>query len=200
MSVLRRWTGSVWEDVTNYGVAVPTAGGVAYGTGTVEAYTAAGTTNQVLLSQGASPPVWDGNAGQIMAVPVSSASNSTVTVGTTETRDAVFGNYVFTAVASHRYQVFLNSVTLLANTAGDRFWCFVRNGGSSTPTSSSTLLAQALIVIPATWGNSAQLIGSFAPGAGTQTLSVFLVRNFGTGTAYIGSGREMYVIDLGVSA
>jgi len=38
--------------------ATPTAGGVGYGTGTAHAYTAAGTTGQVLTSQGSSAPIW----------------------------------------------------------------------------------------------------------------------------------------------
>ena len=38
--------------------ATPTAGGVTYGTGTTLAYTAAGTSNQVLISNGSSAPSW----------------------------------------------------------------------------------------------------------------------------------------------
>lgn len=38
--------------------AIPTAGGVAYGTGTKYAVTGAGTSGQVLISQGSSPPIW----------------------------------------------------------------------------------------------------------------------------------------------
>lgn len=38
--------------------ATPTAGGVGYGTGTAHAYTAAGTTGQVLQSNGNAPPSW----------------------------------------------------------------------------------------------------------------------------------------------
>ena len=38
--------------------ATPTAGAVPYGTGTAFAFTTAGTTGQVLTSQGASAPIW----------------------------------------------------------------------------------------------------------------------------------------------
>ena len=38
--------------------ATPTAGGVGYGTGTAHAYTAAGTSGQVLTSAGSSAPTW----------------------------------------------------------------------------------------------------------------------------------------------
>ena len=44
------------------GTATPTAGAVAYGTGTAYAFTAAGTTGQALLSNGSSAPTW-GTAG-----------------------------------------------------------------------------------------------------------------------------------------
>jgi hypothetical protein len=40
------------------GSAVPTAGAVAYGTGTAYAFTAAGTSGQVLQSNGTSAPIW----------------------------------------------------------------------------------------------------------------------------------------------
>ena len=43
--------------------ATPTAGGIGYGTGTAHAYTAAGTTGQVLTSQGAGAPIWASASG-----------------------------------------------------------------------------------------------------------------------------------------
>lgn len=45
------------------GSATPTAGTVAYGTGTAYAFTTAGTTRQVLLSNGSSAPSWGGIDG-----------------------------------------------------------------------------------------------------------------------------------------
>lgn len=45
------------------GTATPTAGTVAYGTGTAYAFTLAGTTGQVLLSNGSSTPSWGGIDG-----------------------------------------------------------------------------------------------------------------------------------------
>lgn len=43
--------------------AAPTAGGSSYGTGTANAYTAAGTAGQVLKSAGAGAPTWGGISG-----------------------------------------------------------------------------------------------------------------------------------------
>ena len=45
------------------GTAAPTAGAIAYGTGTAYAFTAAGTAGQVLLSNGASAPAFGGVDG-----------------------------------------------------------------------------------------------------------------------------------------
>lgn len=75
MSVMRRWTGTVWEDVTNYGVAVPTAGGVAYGTGTTTAYMTAGTAGQALLSGGAGAPTW-GPTPSTGAIPYGASAST----------------------------------------------------------------------------------------------------------------------------
>jgi hypothetical protein len=43
--------------------ATPTAGGSAYGTGTAYAFTSAGTAGQILTSNGASAPTWNGIDG-----------------------------------------------------------------------------------------------------------------------------------------
>jgi hypothetical protein len=43
--------------------ATPTAGGITYGTGTAQAYSAVGTAGQVLTSNGASAPTWSTIAG-----------------------------------------------------------------------------------------------------------------------------------------
>ncbi len=59
--------------------ATPTAGGSGYGTGTAHAYTAAGTTGQVLTSQGAGAPIWSPAAtGTVTSV-------AALTLGTTGT-------------------------------------------------------------------------------------------------------------------
>ena len=51
----------------------PTAGAVAYGTGTAYSFTAAGTSNQVLISNGASAPTWS----NLSSIGVSSFSGGT---------------------------------------------------------------------------------------------------------------------------
>jgi hypothetical protein len=55
--------------------ATATAGGAGYGTGTAHAYTAAGTSGQVLTSAGASAPTWaTPTTGTVTAVSVASAN------------------------------------------------------------------------------------------------------------------------------
>ena len=53
------------------GAAVPSAGAVAYGTGTEYAFSAAGTSNQVLLSGGSGAPTWSNQS----SLAVGSATN-----------------------------------------------------------------------------------------------------------------------------
>ena len=56
--------------------ATPTAGGAGYGTGTAHAYTAAGTTGQVLTSNGAGAPTWSTPAGGVtLANDTATATN-----------------------------------------------------------------------------------------------------------------------------
>ena len=65
------------------GTATPTAGGIAYGSGTAYAFTSAGTTGQVLTSNGSSTPTW--------ATPASSITLSDDTT-TNATRYPLFAN------------------------------------------------------------------------------------------------------------
>lgn len=58
------------------GSAAPTAGAVAYGTGTAYAFTAAGTAGQVLTSNGAGVPTWTTNANGDVTGPASSTDNA----------------------------------------------------------------------------------------------------------------------------
>lgn len=50
----------------------PRSGGIAYGTGTAINVTAAGTTNQVLISRGLMPPIW----ATLSTIPVGSVASS----------------------------------------------------------------------------------------------------------------------------
>jgi hypothetical protein len=63
------------------GSATPTAGAVAYGTGTAYAFTAAGTAGQVLTSAGAGVPTWATPVVNTVSAPVTKTANFTVADG-----------------------------------------------------------------------------------------------------------------------
>jgi hypothetical protein len=68
--------------------ATPTAGGVVYGSGTAQAYTAAGTSGQYLQSQGSGAPIWASVSGGLQIgmqkfVYTGSAQTFTVPTGIT---------------------------------------------------------------------------------------------------------------------
>jgi hypothetical protein len=63
------------------GSATPTAGAVAYGTGTAYGFTAAGTAGQVLTSAGAGVPTWVTPVVSTVSAPVTKTANFTVADG-----------------------------------------------------------------------------------------------------------------------
>lgn len=122
-----------------------------------------------------------------LPAPTTTASNGTATSGTTETRDAVLGDYVFsvpTVGAAWRYRVIFN-MRMSFTVADDVFLINIRNGGASTPTTSSTIVGLGAAVARITGGpgqTTCVASGDFVPGSGTQTLGVFVQRINGTGT------------------
>lgn len=138
----------------------------------------------------------------IPQTPTSSNANGSASTGTTEVRDSVLGNYVFTSIAGRRYAVFYRGA-LSASVADDVYDSNIRNGGASTPGTTSTLVATNRSLFHVVGGPGQQSVlatGTFVPGAGTQTLGLFTVRRSGTG---VGTPvpdqlpRELYVLDVG---
>jgi len=62
------------------GTATPTAGGVSYGTGSAYGFTGAGTTGQVLTSQGSSAPIWATVAGSGTVTSVNATAGTGISV------------------------------------------------------------------------------------------------------------------------
>jgi hypothetical protein len=88
------------------GTASPVAGAVAYGTGSAYAFTAAGTSNQVLISNGASAPTWSNfsslgvttfSAGTTGFTPSTATSGAVTLAGTLATTNGGTGLTSFTA-------------------------------------------------------------------------------------------------------
>ena len=63
------------------GSAAPTAGAVAYGTGTAYAFTLAGTAGQILTSAGTGSPTWATPVVNTVSAPVTKTADFTVAVG-----------------------------------------------------------------------------------------------------------------------
>ena len=142
-------------------------------------------------------------AGSTMGTPVSTATNGTSTSGTTETLDAILGTYTFTAVAGRRYRAILDGAYASATVTNDLVGVRIRNGGSSTPNATSTLVAASQTTVTVTGGPGQiglLVANTFVPGAGTVTLGVFTVRLSGTGVETIASAtlaRQLYAVDMG---
>ena len=140
--------------------------------------------------------------GANMGTPVTTVSNGT-TATTAWVRDAVLGNYVFTAIAGRRYQARVNNMQASSTVAGDSVLFAICNGGASTPTPGNGIVANSYVSPPTTAsGINVPLSGTFVPGAGVQTLAVCLIRTGGTGTTTPlsvsgGAPRELFVVDIG---
>ena len=150
------------------GTATPTAGAVAYGSGTAYAFTAAGTSGQVLQSNGSSAPTW-----------VTPTAYATVTDDTTTnaTRYPLFasatsGNLTTEYTSSTKYQ--FNPSTGLLTATG-----FSGSGASLTSLTAANLTG----TIPSTvLGNSTVYIGTTAVALNRASGSISL-----TGTSIDGS-------------
>ena len=139
------------------GTATPTAGGIAYGSGTAYAFTSAGTSGQVLTSAGSGTPTWS-----------TPAAYATVTDDTTTnaTRYPLFasatsGNLTTEYVASTKYQ--FNPSTGVLTATG-----FSGSGASLTSLTAGNLSG----TIPsAVLGNSTLYIGTTAIALNRTTAS-----------------------------
>lgn len=153
-----------------------------------------------------------GGAQNLGAVPISTVTNGTATVGTTDTIDSVLGNYQFTAISGRRYRVVMTGLMGNGSVAADVFAIRVRDSGSaSTPTTSSTAVLDTAWTPTTTGSPGRQLIpmeDTFIAGSsGTHTLAFFAQRSSGTGiftpvspNSFGGSvtgARKLWVEDCG---
>jgi hypothetical protein len=168
-------------------------------TGNIWVCTAAGT-----------PGTWQpvGGAQSLGAVPVTTNANGSATIGTTDTIDAVLGNYQFTAIAGRRYRVMMSGLLGNGSVATDVFSVRVRDSGSaSTPTTASTAVIDStwVTLIAATAGRTGiPMEDTFIAGSsGTHTLAFFAQRTAGTGVftpvspSGTGALRKLWVEDCG---
>jgi hypothetical protein len=139
----------------------------------------------------------------IPVVPTASSSTGTATSGTTETRDAVLGDYQFTAVTNRRYRIMYTGLIGNGSVAADTYAVNIRDGGSSTPTAASPLVATVSswpVLVVGTGGRLPIFVSdTVTPAAGVRTLGAFAVRNSGTGVFTPVGTRSLYVEDIGSS-
>jgi len=166
------------------------------------------SVNHIELTWGPGGVTFPNGPGVNMGTPALATATGTPTVGGTETRDAVLGNYVFTALAGHRYEARLDGQVNNGSVLADLYAVNIRNGGSSTPTAASPCVASSQAYIKAVGSadrDSVPVRDTFKPAAGTVTLSVFCIRIIGTGVytpvsaQFLPNGRELYVVDLGLA-
>jgi len=139
--------------------ATPTAGAIAYGTGTAYAFTSAGTTGQVLTSNGAGAPTW------------SAASSGTVTsVGGTGTVNGITLTGTVTTSGSLTLGGTLSGVSLTTQVSGV---LPVANGGTNASTAGITAFNNitGYTASGATGTTSTNLVFSTSPTITTATVT-----------------------------
>ena len=97
--------------------ATATAGGAAYGTGTAFAFTTAGTSGQVLQSNGASAPTW------------ATISSSPTIVRSTRTSNTILASADSSTLIDITSGTFSQTFTAAA-TLGSGWFCYIRNSGT----------------------------------------------------------------------
>ena len=119
------------------GTNTPTAGAIATGDGTTLKFTAAGTSGQILQSNGASLPTWINNdAGTVTSASVVSANGFAGTVATATSTPAITLSTSITGVLKG------NGTALSAATAGTDY--LAPSGALGTPSSGTLTNATGL--------------------------------------------------------
>lgn len=131
------------------------------------------------------------------------SSSGTATTSTTETRDAVLGDYQYTSPGGRRIRVTVSGELEISVTERVRAIVRVRDSASaSSPTNTSTPIVVEHGVELTTSGSTGRCGFSFSetynPAAGTRTLSLFVQRNSGASAVITPVGeRQLYVEDIG---
>ncbi len=194
------------------GTATPTAGAIPYGTGTAYAFTAAGTTNYLLQSNGASAPTWVNAISLADSNGTSSFNSSGVFIGqgTAFTSGAseiyTTGTRQFNAGTSGNatYNIFTNS-TLAASFDASQFATFVNQSlrtisvGTIAGSGSATITLKANPGGTKYYGFDVFVTGYENTNGGTIYMKAQVICNWATGTInQRGIGSTNFNESLGV--
>lgn len=142
----------------------------------------------------------------IIGTAAATAVNGTPTAvgaSNTETRDAVLGDYVFTADNTRLYRVRYAGVRASVDAAATPklVTIRIRDGGAATPTAASTLVAEGQVRLIATGGPGQVTIPiesiPLQLAAGTHTLGAFVVGDTAAGSITPLGNRALYAEDIG---
>ena len=170
----------------------PTAGGIAYGTGTAYAITPAGTNGQVLTSTGSGVPTWTTPASSgVTSVSVVSANGLAGTVATATTTPAITlsttitgvlkgdGTSISAAVSGVDFAPPTSTTNILKGAAGGGFAAAISGQDYCPATSGSSIL----------YGNGAGGLNNVTIGTGLSfTTGTLSATNAGTVTSVGGTG------------
>ena len=200
--------------------ATATAGGIGYGTGTAHAYTAAGTSGQVLTSAGASAPTWSTlNVGGALnsiqyftvasrAVTMTIASPCVVTVtGSGNNLPSVGSQIVFSTTGALPTGITAGTTYYVINASGTTFNIATTRGGTAINTSGTQSGTQTMSsgTYTATAGTNSVLVQVVGGGGaatqsgaigGTSSFGAFCSATGGDGTTSIGgtgSGGDLNI-------
>ena len=148
--------------------ATATAGGIGYGTGTAHAYTAAGTSGQILTSGGTGVPTW---------TTLSGAAVTSLTAGTNISVSASTGAVTVSTVANPAFGTSVTSPVIIGGVAAS----------SSLVLQSTTGVGTTDSILFKVGNNGAVTAMSIASG-GTVTIGTLNLTN-ALGIAYGGTGQ-----------
>jgi hypothetical protein len=154
--------------------ATATSGGVGYGTGTAHAYTAAGTSGQVLQSAGTGTPIWATYARGFVAQTTSNAGSSAATTTFVDTA-LLFNSQAVTSGRKYKWTVVGH---VYGDTASAVIQVALRDSGGT--------VLQAIDILNS--GTTVATAYSFVYyetiNASTVTRKISIKRNGGTGNVY----------------
>jgi hypothetical protein len=151
--------------------ATPTNGGITYGTGTAQAYSAAGTSGQILTSGGAAAPTWSavtGTGAVVLAVSPTITGNDTTIEGLViglgngaVTSNTAYGINALAANTTGANNTAIGTATLANGTTGN-YNTAVGNGALQLNTASQNTAVGSLALNKTISGSNNTAVGNSA--------------------------------------